>query len=200
MALSKIFMPAGQAAPLVYAATVVLGGAITPGYSHLHQPVSALFESGAAFAAPISLAFVAYNLLLIAFGAAIFRTTAQIRNAAAMILLNGIFGVVIELTPMDPIGTPATLPGTLHLILAGLLVVTCAAAMALAALSWIRTRPHRAFARLTLGLLALMLASGALAATAAQGWPYLGLIQRITIGSYLVWIFSLATLLKRRRA
>jgi len=193
------FWTAGCAAPLLYLATVVAGGWFTPGYGHLHQPVSALFEAGAPHALPVSLAFVAYNLLLVAFGAglALRERPWPLRLAAAMILVNGLAGLAIELTPMDPIGAPATVAGAAHLVLAGLLVLTCMAAMAAAAFGWWR-QSRRAAVLVSVLLLAVMLVAGALAAmAAAAGWPLLGLYQRLTIAAYLVWVFGLALNLLR---
>lgn len=194
--LTRNLLAAGLAAPLAYLATVIIGGWLTPGYSHLHQPVSALFEAGAPLALPVSTAFVSYNLLLIAFGfglLAAFRSGALfMRLAAAAIILNGVFGLVIELAPMDPLGADATIAGTLHLVLAGLLVVSCTAAMAFNLRGWTGRRARPLIA-VTLVLLVVMLATGALAAmAAAQAWPLLGLYQRFTIGSYLLWVFMVA--------
>lgn len=197
--MRKHMILAGVAAPILYLAIVVIGGWVTPGYDHLSRPVSALFEVGAPFALPISMAFVLYNLLLLAFGVALLLT-AKMRQpaetlAAIMILLNGLFGVLIELAPMDAQGTPVTLPGIVHMVLAGLLVLTCMAAMGSAAWGWHVARQRPSFRKVTLALLLLMLASGALAAmAAAQNWPLMGLYQRTTIGSYLVWIFALAAI------
>lgn len=196
--MRKYLLFAGILAPLVYVATVIIGGASTPGYDHLAQPVSALFEVGAPYATPISAAFVLYNLLLLVFGIALLATTGTrhlaIRLGAILILLNGLFGVAIELAPMDAQGTPVTLPGIIHMVLAGLLVLTCMAAMATMALGWLKLKQHPTITKTTIALLPLMLVSGALAASvAAQNWPLMGLYQRLTIGSYLVWILALAT-------
>lgn len=191
--IHPILLLSGFTAPLVYVATVVVGGWATPGYSHLTQPVSALFETGAPHAANVSFAFVVYNVLLVAFGLGLMLSARGLRSlqalAAAMVLLNGAFGLLIELAPMDPIGAPVTAAGIVHMVLAGLLVLTCMAAMASLALGWWRGRAHPALAAVTVALLVLMLAGGALAALAATaGWPFLGLFQRLTIGAYLVWL------------
>jgi len=195
--MNRFFQSAGILAPVVYVATVVIGGAMTPGYDHFAQPVSALFETGALHAAPISAAFVLYNVLLLIFGIGLLAdrklNAPMARLGASMILLNGLFGVLIELTPMDAQGTPVTIPGIVHMVLAGFLVLTCMVAMGAMACDWHRRRKHTAFKTVTIALLSLMLASGALAAmAAAQNWPLMGLYQRLTIGSYLIWVAALA--------
>lgn len=203
-AFRSILLATGFVAPLVYVATVLAGGWATPGYDHVSQPVSALFETGAPHALAVSLAFVGYNILLVAFGLGLHLVwrDADIwrRLTAWAILLNGAFGLLIELAPMDPVGAPATLPGTVHLVLAGLLVVTCMAAMALMVVSWRRRRTHARSSGITVGLLILMVGAGALAAGAATaGWPWLGVFQRLTIGSYLVWLPMLAAIARSER-
>ena len=138
--MRRYMLFAGIAAPIVYVATVLVGGAITPGYDHLSQPVSALFETGAVYATPISAAFVAYNMLLLVFGAGLLVSGRMDRRilqvGAVMILFNGLFGVLIELAPMDAQGTPVTVPGIVHMVLAGLLVLTCIAALGAMAWGW----------------------------------------------------------------
>jgi len=191
---------AGFAAPLVYIATVAAGGWATEGYSQLSQPVSALFEAGAPHALPISLGFVTYNVLLVAFGVGLMTNARQSpsRLAAMAILINGAIGLAIELAPMDPIGASATLAGTIHLLLAGLLVLTCMIAMGLMAIAWWQEDRLRLVA-VTVGLLVVMLATGPVAAmAAAQSWPLLGLYQRLAIGSYLVWLPMVAIVELRR--
>lgn len=195
--MQKLVSAAGLSAPLLYFCIVLIGGSITPGYDHLALPVSALFAAGALYATPISIGFVAYNLLLLFFGLGLFlgkwRKPWQLRLAAAMVLLNGLFGIVIELAPMDAQGTTVTATGIVHMVLAGLLVVTCMAAMGLAALGWHAEKRSPAFTRSTLVLLAIMFVSGAIAAiAAAQNWPLMGVYQRLTIGAYLIWIGAIA--------
>lgn len=195
--LRRALLLAGVAAPLVYLATVIAGGWATPGYDHLDAPVSALFESGAPHALPISIAFAAYNLLLVAFGIGLgtaFRDRPPaLRLAAAMVALNGLLGLVIELTPMDPTGAPATPAGIAHLVIAALLSLGSMAAMAAAALGWRSMPGHGRAAAGTAAMLALVVVSGALAAVAAtRGLPLMGLYQRLTIGTYLAWVLAVA--------
>lgn len=204
-AVARNLLAAGLAAPALYGATVIIGGFATPGYSHLAQPVSALFETGAPHALSVSLAFIAYNLLLMAFAAGLLRALAAhpaaSRLVPAIIALNGLFGLAIELAPMDPVGAPATPAGVVHLVLAGLLVLTTAGAMAAALATRHATPVYAALARMTLVLLVILLVTGAWAAIAAnRSLPMLGLAQRLTIGSYLLWLVLLAARFLRKRS
>ena len=195
--MNRLTSLAGLAAVLTYAATVLIGGWLTPGYSHLDQPVSALFALGAPYALPVSAAFILYNLLLIGFGAGLLGA---LRGPAAMILANGAIGIAIEFFPMDAPGAPVSAAGLIHIVLAAGLVATCTLAMALAAIGWYRQR-RIAPASVTAALLIVMLAAGLVAAQAATGGaPFLGLFQRLTIGAYLLWIALLAVTTGRRAA
>jgi len=202
--LHRLLLQAGIAAPLVYLATVAVGGWTTLDYSHLGDPVSALFAAGAPHALPISAAFVLYNLLLLAFGAGLllsFRNEPiALRIAALMVLQSGVYGIVIEAFPMDPMGAPATFAGIAHIVVAALLLFSTIAAMVYAVIGWLDLPEARGAALGTIGLLAIVLVFGALAALAAtQGWPLLGLYQRITIGGYLVWLVAVAAALLSER-
>jgi len=204
--LHRLLLQAGIAAPLVYLATVAVAGWATPGYSHLDQPVSALFEAGAPWALPVSAAFVLYNLLVLAFGAGLwlsFRDHPRaLRVAALMVILSGLGGLVIELTPMDPIGDPVTALGMAHLVIAAVILFSTIAAMAFAIAGWRNSSEAQGAAIATTAILVVVLIAGALAAlAAAQGMPLLGLYQRVTIGGYLVWLLALgAALLTERPA
>ncbi len=149
---------------------------------------------------PVSAAFVGYNLLLIGFGIGLWldfrRRSRWMQLAAVAILCNGGFGLVIELAPMDPLGPPSPSPAPSH-----------------GHRRPPRPQLHRrdAFSLYGWGdrattpiiagtwfLLLVMLLTGTLAAlAAAQAWPLLGLLQRFTIGSYLLWLFALALILLR---
>jgi len=192
--MNRLAAIAGLGAPSAYLATVLVGGALTPGYSHLTQPVSALFQGSAPLAAPVSAAFVIYNLLLMAFAIGLFRT---LPGPATMILLNGAIGLVIELFPMDAPGAAMSFAGAIHIGLAAALVLTCTLAMGWAALEYRARHPHLFWSTLT--LLAIMLVAGGIAAQAAViGWSWLGLFQRLTIAAYLVWVALLALTFERR--
>jgi len=53
----------GVAAAALYVAIVEIGAELTPGYSHVAQPVSSLYQTGAVLGVPIAVAFGVYNVL-----------------------------------------------------------------------------------------------------------------------------------------
>lgn len=99
----KILMLCGVLAPIVYAVTVVLGGILRPGYSHISQFVSELIAAGAPNKSLLDPLFALYNLLTIAFGAGLVmtvRAASETRGkvsgtlGALVLVAEGIFGFV----------------------------------------------------------------------------------------------------------
>lgn len=158
--------------------------------------MSALFDSGAPYAFPVSVAFAVYNLLLFAFACTLhahFRGAAPaLRLAAILVEVTAVAGLLILLAPMDPTGTPATVAVILHRVLAGFLSIGSAGAIGSGVWGELKRDDHRAaaFAAVVLAVLLAAAASAALAAT--QGYPFMGIYQRLTIGAYLIWIFRTA--------
>jgi hypothetical protein len=123
---------------------------------------------------------------------------ATLRLAAVLVGLTAIAGLFIELFPMDPIGAPATAPGVMHLVLAGLLSLGSAGAVGLGWRGELRRGDRRAASFAAVALAVLLAAAGFAALAATQGLPLMGIYQRLTIGAYLVWIFRTAMIEVRR--
>ena len=98
--------------------------------------------------------------------------------------------------PMDAPGTPMSFAGIIHIALASVESLGSMLAIGLAALGWRAAGDFR-MARTSMLLLGVVFVSGAAAALAqANGTFYLGAVERITIGTYELWMFitALATL------
>src|SRR5215217_5255982 len=70
--MKKILMLCGVAATIIYVGTVILGGLLRPGYSHISIAISELVADGAPNRTLLSLLFLFYNLLLSLFGIGLF--------------------------------------------------------------------------------------------------------------------------------
>ncbi len=194
----KVFLPilAGLFGPVLFFATTQYGAAITPGYSQVSDAVSALSQRGAAAAGRINALFFLAAALQMALGWGLARRFAgQDRAMAAagwLILACAAMGAAIAaFFPMDPMGGTVTPRGVMHLVLVGLSALALVAAMILA-----RGNPDAPWFRpLTWACLCGMVAGGALSALAGwQGWPVLGVGERLTQDAYLIWLFTLAAL------
>jgi hypothetical membrane protein len=200
--MKKLLILCGILAPVVYLATVVLGGVLRPGFCHIGQAISELLAAGAPNKALLDTLMAIYNVLsgLCALGLLlVVRASRQVRGRtsgilAALILLAGaVFGLVTLVFPQDVPGTAVTTAGTLHLILAGGSSLTSMLTILLFGF-WFRGTPNlKPFGVYSFISVALVFVSGGLAAASAAGVsPILGLAERITIGCYLQWLFVIA--------
>lgn len=192
---------AGLLAPFIYAVTVMIGGAMRPGYSHFGNAISELVESNAPHRRALNTAFFVYNACTIALGIGI---TAVAPNPTIVLSgwvlgVTGLLGVVMAWLPMDPIGTPATGAGFGHLVIAGLMSVGSMAAVLAFAIGSARIDGWNAFSVYSYATFGVVLVTGGAAALSARGlWRSMGLLERLTIGAFLQWHAALAIMLLTR--
>lgn len=196
----------GVAAAALYVTIVEIGAELTPGYSHVAQPVSSLYQTGAALALPIALAFVVYNILVGTFGVGVAMLArglggrrARVGVAAGIaIVLVGVAGAIDDVFAQDPIGTAITTTGTLHIVFAGVASLLTIVAMALTAAWLLARRDLRALAFYSITSLVLILAFGPITAAAtASGSPIMGLLERVTIFTFTLWMAFTSVVLVR---
>jgi hypothetical membrane protein len=197
----------GLAAPLLYAATVIFGAAIRPGYSHIQYAISELAAAGAPNKALMDTLFSIYNLLLIAFAVGMFRLAASQPGssrrwsgqwAAVLVGLIGLSGFAMYFFPQDPAGTPLTLAGALHVVFAGTASLGSIAAVLLGGL-WFKSAPGMPaywVYSLVSGLV-ILISGGFTAAGMANGVAYFGLLERVTIGTLELWLLIVSIKLLR---
>lgn len=188
-------LAAGLLAPLLYLGTVVAGAAIRPGYSHVANAISELVEARAPHRIPLNIAFLVYNAFSIAFGIGITVVAANstVVLAGWLLAATGGLGVLMSWFPMDPVGTPATVPGIGHLVIAGLMSVGTIAAIVAFAIGSASVEGWSGFSTYSYVTAGLVAATGAVAATtAARRRTTMGFWERLTIGAFLQWHLVLA--------
>jgi hypothetical protein len=196
----------GALAAALYTGTVILGGILTPGYSHLSQPVSELVAAGATNRPLLSMLFLIYNLLVCAFGVglclAALRTPIGIltgKHKVAGLLggvalgIVGLAGILLELFfPQDSGGAnaPTTFTGAMHIAIAGVAAMGTILAIALVGL-WFRSyRVMGGYSTYSFLTAAVIFVSGAMGAIFAGGAnQFFGLVERTTIGAFIAWLF-----------
>jgi hypothetical membrane protein len=199
----KYLLVCGLLAPVVYTGAVILGGLLRPGYSHSAHAISELIAAGAPNKDVLNPLFTLYDLLLSAFGAGLLLTVMASPEqhgkrsgtwGALALVVAGILGVLMNLFfPQDPGGPPVTVTGTVHVVLAGVLSLGTMLAILCTGL-WLRQVPGlRAYWIYSLISLAVVFVSGGLGAAAiATSSPSLGLVERVTIGAFILWVFVIA--------
>ena len=184
---------------MLYIGTVILGGLLRPGYSHLFEAISELVADGAPNRSLLSSFFLVYNTLLSIFGIGLFlKVRDQSRGrisgsvgSLALTLLVGMAGILMELVfPQDPGGLPTTFAGTMHIVMASVASLGTMIALLMLGL-WFRNMAElKGYSTYSLVSVAVIFVSGGLTAAAmANSYPLFGLLERITIGTFIVWLF-----------
>ncbi|MEP7239562.1 MAG: DUF998 domain-containing protein [Devosia sp.] len=199
--LVGVLLWAGVAAPIVYAATVVAGGASIPGYDHFADSISSLTQSGRQETSWIQSCFTLYNLLLAVFaGATLWRSREHTLWVwvFGLVLLTTICGLLMGPFAQDPVGTPVTWQGIAHLVLAAIESLSTLVVLSLSVIGF-RARGVAAGFWVSLGCLLLTAPFGVATALAVgNSWPGVGLFERLTIGGFEAWLLIVAILLLAR--
>jgi hypothetical protein len=194
----------GLIAPLLYGGTVILGGALWPGYSQLSDPISLLASEQAPNTQLVNLLFVAYDILLFIFGLLWWlsrgNATRTSETAALALAVIGVLGILMYFFRQDAAGSPMSLAGTTHIVLAVCMSLLTMLAIFLRGHAEWRIPRRRGAAVFSFGALAVVVVSGGLAAVSiAQHWTFGGLFERCTIGAFLLWVFAEAWRLATHR-
>jgi hypothetical membrane protein len=196
--MKKLLMLCGIFAAVVYVGTVILGGLLRPGYSHMSMAISELVADGAPNRALLSSLFLLYNALLTVFGIGLFLMTnnpsrgrvSGIIGSLALMLV-GIAGISMELAfPQDPGGTPSTFAGTMHFVMAGVASLGTMLAILMLAFwfkNFVDLKGHVVYS--VISVATIFISGGLSAAAMANHHPLFGIVERITIFTFTLWIF-----------
>src|ERR1041385_1293726 len=196
--MKKLLMLCGVSAAIIYMGTVILGGLMRPDYSHISMAISELVADGAPNRSLLSSLFLLYNVLLTVFGIGLFfkansqtdRKMSGIVGSLALILV-GLAGILMELVfAQEPGGTATTFTGTMHFVMAGIASLGTMVAVLGIGL-WFRNVPEmRSYVFYSIISVAVIFASGGSSVPAmANHSPLFGLIERITIFTFTLWMF-----------
>lgn len=196
--MKKLLMDCGALAAIIYVGTVILGGLLRPNYSHISMAISELVAAGAPNRSLLSSSFLLYNLLVSLFGVGLcIQANSQPRGrisgimGSLILILVGVAGILMELVfPQEPGGTATTFAGAMHFVMAGVAALGTMVAILMLAF-WFKNVPAlKGYALYSLISVVLIFVSGGLGAAAmANHHPLFGLIERITIFTFTLWIF-----------
>ncbi len=170
---------------------------MTPGYSHIGEHVSTLYQAGAPNGPWIAASFGVYNVLVLAFGVAVYGLVPAVgdprraigRAGGIALVLTAIAGLADDVFWQDPVGAPATTAGTLHIAFAAIASLLTIVTIALVA-AWALGRPSlRRFGWYSVVTLLVIAVFGPVTAVAtANLWPMMGLLERIPILGFIRWV------------
>lgn len=196
---SRVLLLAGVTGPAVYLLNVILGGAITPNYSHIRNAISELTQRGAPSIGLLSGLFVLSAIFFIAFGLSIIRQYRHINKrivaGGVLTILYGVIAILLAtIFPQDPIGTEATLAGSMHLVFAGLAALVIVVSILLIGFSMSReSKQWGHFKVYSILTVILMLLSGATTPVLMMNdIQLIGLFERLTQVFYLQWFATYA--------
>lgn len=202
--IQKILLACGILASLLYVATDIVASMLYHGYSYTAQQISELSAIGA----PTRLFWIImsfpFNFLLIAFGIGVSKSAGSnrfMRITGILLTIWGILGFVWLFFPMHMRGAivDGSVTDTMHLVMAGVtvLLMTLFISFGAAALK-------KGFRLYSIASIVAMLVCGASigifaapAIAAGQPTPWMGLVERVSVYSPLLWTLVLAFILLR---
>jgi hypothetical membrane protein len=202
--MRKVLLCCGAFSSLVYVLTDILGGLRYPGYSFASQGVSELMAIGAPSRGLVDPLFIVYDVLAVAFGIGVVREAAernpQLRRSGLLLVVYALAGMLgPTVFPMHQRGTGSFASDTPHIVLTAVLVIFMFLAIGFAALAL-----DKRFRVYSFATILVLVVFGAIAGAyggrlaAQQPTPGLGIFERISIYSYLLWVAVLALTLWRQ--
>jgi hypothetical membrane protein len=198
--LKRILLICGVLSSLLYVGIDALAALRYGEYhSYVSQAISELGAVGAPTKELVDPLFLAYGVLLVAFGVGVWTSAGRTRALSVIgALLIGIAIVGLVTPPMYLRGTGNVSRDLPHIVLTGVIVLFILLAIASGASLYGRRWRRYSFATmLTLLVSGVLTGFAARQLAAGQPTPWLGVAERINIGAYLLWALVLAVTLLR---
>jgi len=193
----------GILSSILYVAVVIIAPVYWENYDRAAQSVSELFAIGAPSSSFVVPLFILYAFLIYGFGIGIWMsagTKRPLKITAALIIAKEIFGLIGTIFgPMHLRGAETGLSDTIHAVVTAIGVLLCMfPAIGFGAVSF-----GRRFRIYSIATMAIFIVCGVLAGmqgpnvAANLPTPYLGVLERINIYTYMIWIVVLSVSLLR---
>ena len=198
-ALGEVLLGWGALSSLLYAGADVLAAMRYEGYSYASQTISELSAIGAPTRTLVVALALAYDVLVIGFGVAVWesaRGKRALRLTGALLIAYGAIGFAAPFFPMNLRGARTSLTDAMHIALTGVTVVLILLQLAIGSAA-----SGRRFRLYSLATFLVVLVFGALAGldgpriAAGEPTPWVGVLERICVGAYLLWVAVLDVVL-----
>jgi len=193
---SRGLLLAGILAPVVLTAAIVVAGQFEPGYSHVSQYVSELGAVGASHQKAFSyggLLFSGLLTALFALGMLLQAPRASFIASSLLVALAGLGRLVAGIFPCDAgcVIEDMSIPATIHAF-AGFVALTSGAVAPLILAVGLRRHSHVQLLPLSVALGSASLILVLILFGAGKGVPYAGVIQRLILIAFYVWVVVVA--------
>lgn len=194
----------GFLSSLLYAATDVLGGLRYDGYSFTSQAISELMAVGAPSETFVDPLFVLYGVLAVAFGIGVFQEGTRQRRLRIVGVLLTAYAIIGLTGPlffeMSQRGAGGAASDSAHIVLTAVIVLLLLLTVGVGA-----TALGKRFRAYSWATLLTVIVFGAVSAAfgarlaAGQPTPGFGIIERVHVYAFLLWVAVFALALLRRR-
>ncbi|VVB66400.1 Uncharacterised protein [Candidatus Gugararchaeum adminiculabundum] len=202
--LRKILLICGILSSVLYVGTDIFAAMQIPGYSYLDQAISELSAIGAQTRPLwIAMSFI-YAPLVIAFGIGVLKSAGEnrsLRITGILLSIWGTLGFVWLLFPMHMRGAIGSFTDTMHLVMSGVTVLLIIAMIGFG--SGTQGKWFRIYSILTI---LAMLIFGALVGQQAPSvaaqlpTPWMGVMERVSVYSSMLWVLVLGVVLLRKNS
>lgn len=203
----KVLLACGILAALLYAvAHDVLAATLYKGYSPLSQTVSELSSIGAPTRPAVTAVVLIYGALLIAFGIGVWQSARgkrALRVTGGLLIASGATGPLwlpFPITARGEIASATGIADIMHVILGAMTILFMLSIIGFgAAASGKRFRLYSIVTFATEAVFWALTSMYAPRVAAGEPTPWLGIVERIGLGVWLLWLAVLAITLLRGR-
>jgi hypothetical membrane protein len=198
----RALLAAGALASLLYVAMTIIGALQWPEYSSNSQTISELSAVGAPSRPTWVVLGIVYQLLMCLFGWGVWVSAGNrrwLRIAGALLLVYAVVGLAAPFTPMHLRGTPPTSSDTMHKALTAVTVLSMFLAIGFtAAAAGTRLRLYSIATIVVVLGFSGMAGLNAPRLEANLPTPGVGILERIGVFAFLLWVAVLALVLGAR--
>ncbi len=194
--LKKFLLACGFLSSLLYVCTDIFGGLFWGNYDFTSQYISELGAIGSPSRPFVIPLYVMYEVLVAAFGLGIWNYSYRnsVIHFLGCILIGYMFiGLIGLFFPMNPYEPGTSLTNVVHQIFAGVTIIFILLSIVIAA-----TAMGKQFRFFSIGVVFVYLVLGALPflgvaqVEAGEPTPWVGLVERIMVYGYMLWVAVLS--------
>lgn len=204
----KILLIGGILSTLLYIGADIVAAVLYEGYSYTSQAISELSAIGAPTKSFLGVTGIIYLILVIAFGAGVLSVAGQrrlLRIVAILLIVYGLVGLLWPLAPMqqrEALETEGgTMKDTMHLVLGAVDMILFLLIIGIGASLF--GRRFKIYSYVTIAIFivfGIIMGMDVPRVAANDPTPWLGITERITIFSPMIWIMVLAIVLLRGKS